>query len=419
MLPFPLVKEPALPWRAPNAALMAPRFRCFSDLGKAEMTEVFLDTWPDGVEGKPAARPWCRMLCVGLTPWRRLEEMAAFSWRRLAAQNPKQRSARQGTWSSATSVVRVKLCFRTVTRARLRLMEPCVSSYVPKISMTLMLTVVSRLTILPSSKFFVGKLDLNWRAGWLVNEEGTTSSMPTPSSRGLLRRSLSWSMVFNRIGTQSCGTVDRLDVSSLASLTRSISLPTAGMLAVSSESSSFARRMAPLAWYWIAGPQIGLVGKLNSLLSRHQKISAKEEADYQQTAADLDAQIIETRAQQPAALKDHQEQTAANYDLLVGLRSKLDSLGPNHPKTAELDKQAADDALRDELNLRFNAQFLNSFGLAGLSEHVIKAIVAATLAAQKEASARPSPFKKFEPRASYGGERSFGGVLVLSGSSRR
>ena len=50
-------------------------------------------------------------------------------------------------------------------------MEPCVSSYVPKISMMLMLTVVSRLTILPSSKFFVGKLDLNWRADWLVNEE--------------------------------------------------------------------------------------------------------------------------------------------------------------------------------------------------------------------------------------------------------
>ena len=167
MLPFLLGKEPALPWRAPILTLMASHFRFFSDLGKAEMTEVFLDTWPDGAEGKLTARPWWRMLCVRSTPWRRLEEMAAFSWRRLAAQNPKQRLARQGTWSSATSVVRVKLCFLTVTRARLRLMEPCVSSYVPKISMTLMLTVVSRLTILPSSKFFVGKLDLNWRAGWL------------------------------------------------------------------------------------------------------------------------------------------------------------------------------------------------------------------------------------------------------------
>ena len=153
--------------------LVASRFRCFSDLGKAEMTEVFLDTWPDGVEGKPAARPWYRMLCVGLTPWRRLEEMAAFSWRRLAAQNPKQRSARQETRSSATSVVRVKLCFRTVTRARLRLMEPCVSSYVPKISMMLMLTVVSRLTILPSSEFFVEELEhrslLRSQNGWLYS----------------------------------------------------------------------------------------------------------------------------------------------------------------------------------------------------------------------------------------------------------
>ena len=104
----------------------------------------------------------------------------------------------------------------------------------------------------------------------------------------------------------------------------------------------------------------------------------QEEADYQQTATDLDAQIIEIRAQQAAALKAHQERTAANDALLVGLRSKLDTLGPNHPKTAEVDKQAADDALREELNLRFNAQFLNSLGLAGLSEQVLKAIVAAT-----------------------------------------
>ena len=51
------------------------------------------------------------------------------------------------------------------------------------------------------------------------------------------------------------------------------------------------------------GAETGLLGKLNTLLSRHQRIIAKEEADFQQTAADLDAQIIEIRAQQAAATK--------------------------------------------------------------------------------------------------------------------
>ena len=68
------------------------------------------------------------------------------------------------------------------------------------------------------------------------------------------------------------------------------------------------------------------MGKLNTLLSRHQRIMAKEEADFQQTAADLDAQILEIRAQQASATRAHQEQSAANDALLVGLRAKLDAL---------------------------------------------------------------------------------------------
>ena len=63
------------------------------------------------------------------------------------------------------------------------------------------------------------------------------------------------------------------------------------------------------------GAETGFVGKLNTLLSRHQRIMAKEEADYGKMSADLEAEITEIRSQQAAATRLHQAQLAANEAL--------------------------------------------------------------------------------------------------------
>ena len=83
----------------------------------------------------------------------------------------------------------------------------------------------------------------------------------------------------------------------------------------------------------------------------------------------------------------------------MGLRSKLDSLGPNHPKVVVVDQQAAKAILAQELNLRINAGSLAALGLASISDAAVKAIIALTLAAQKEANAKPLPSAKLEPRS--------------------
>ena len=64
-----------------------------------------------------------------------------------------------------------------------------------------------------------------------------------------------------------------------------------------------------------------------------------------------------------------------------------------------MDQQAAEAVLAQELNQRINAESLAALGLAGISAEAVKAIVAMTLAAQKEASAKPPPSAKLEPRA--------------------
>ena len=58
-----------------------------------------------------------------------------------------------------------------------------------------------------------------------------------------------------------------------------------------------------------------------------------------------------------------------------------------------LDQQAAEAVLAQDLNLRINAASLAALGLAGISAEAVKAIVAMTLAAQKEAIAKPPPCK--------------------------
>ena len=104
------------------------------------------------------------------------------------------------------------------------------------------------------------------------------------------------------------------------------------------------------------GAENGLVGKLASLLSRHQKIMAKEEAEYAHTTAELEAQITEIRAQQAAAAKLHQAQLSANEALRAGIQAKLDSLGSQHPKAVTILQDATQQALTEALNKRITSQ---------------------------------------------------------------
>ena len=79
-----------------------------------------------------------------------------------------------------------------------------------------------------------------------------------------------------------------------------------------------------------------MVGRLNILPSRHQKNMAKEEAEYAQVIADLEAQITEIRAQKAAATRLHQVQLVANETLLAGIQTKLDSMAPQHPRATTI-----------------------------------------------------------------------------------
>ena len=141
------------------------------------------------------------------------------------------------------------------------------------------------------------------------------------------------------------------------------------------------------------GAENGLVGKLASLLSRHQKIMAKEEAEHAHTTAELEAQITEIRAQQAAAAKLHQAQLSANEALRAGIQAKLDSLGSQHPKVVTILQDATQQALTEALNKRITTQWLQHIGLSGLVEQAVKAIVAATLDAAKEAEQQAATIK--------------------------
>ncbi len=64
---------------------------------------------------------------------------------------------------------------------------------------------------------------------------------------------------------------------------------------------------------------------------------------------------------------------------------KLDSLAPQHPKVATIERDANQQALTAVLNKRITSQWLQHIGLSGLAEHAVQAIVAATLDAAREA----------------------------------
>ena len=83
---------------------------------------------------------------------------------------------------------------------------------------------------------------------------------------------------------------------------------------------------------------------------------AKEEAEHAQVTADLEAQIMEIRAQQAAAAKLHQAQLAANEALQAGIQAKLDSLAPQHPKVVAIEHDATQHALTAALNKRITSE---------------------------------------------------------------
>jgi hypothetical protein len=121
---------------------------------------------------------------------------------------------------------------------------------------------------------------------------------------------------------------------------------------------------------------------------------AKQESEYAQTCADLEAQISEARAQIATATKVHQQQNAADEALLVGIQAKLTSLGPN-PKAATIDKMAAQTVLAQGLDKLITPGWLHQAGLSGITPEAVKAIAALTLEAHRAAELVQAPSALF------------------------
>ena len=81
------------------------------------------------------------------------------------------------------------------------------------------------------------------------------------------------------------------------------------------------------------GMETGLLSKMTSILSRHQKAMAREEEEHQQLILGLEAQVAELQMQISTAQRQHLLQSATNEELLVGLQTKVDALTTAPPPT--------------------------------------------------------------------------------------
>ena len=116
--------------------------------------------------------------------------------------------------------------------------------------------------------------------------------------------------------------------------------------------------------------ETGLLSKMTSILSRHQKAMAREGEEHQQLILGLEAQVAELQMQISTAQRQHLLQSATNEELLVGLQTKVDALTTTLPPTKITEAHATDaqHALQQQLGKRLTTEWLQLNGMAGISE---------------------------------------------------
>ena len=131
----------------------------------------------------------------------------------------------------------------------------------------------------------------------------------------------------------------------------------------------------------------GLLSKLTSILSRHQKAMSREEEEHQQLILGLEAQMAELQLQISTAQRVHLLQTATNEELLVGLQAKVDAItaAPTPSKVTEAQATDAQHTLQLQLGKRLTTEWLQLHGIAGISEQSVAALLVEFTTALKDA----------------------------------
>ena len=103
---------------------------------------------------------------------------------------------------------------------------------------------------------------------------------------------------------------------------------------------------------------------------------------------DIEASIVELRAQQAAATQAYQIQQSANEELLVALQAKLDSFAPGQPKAEQL--KAREECRTGRCNhRRVNPAWCAQNGLGAMPPEGLKALFAVFLEALQEVQPAP------------------------------
>ena len=148
------------------------------------------------------------------------------------------------------------------------------------------------------------------------------------------------------------------------------------------------------------GMETGLLSKLSSILSKHEKAMAAEETAHVDTVTSLEAQAAEIQQQ---LAEEHKMQTircAANEELLQDLRVKVELLKTAGPqsKAAEAKVEEAHAALQMQVADKFSQRWLEENGLHELPEPGVQVLLAQFTAvlqaispAQQAAILTPTP----------------------------
>ncbi len=118
---------------------------------------------------------------------------------------------------------------------------------------------------------------------------------------------------------------------------------------------------------------------------------AKAESDRAAAMADLEASILELRAQQATAMQAFQIQQSANEELLIALQARLDAFAPTQLKVEELKAQERSLKLGNALDRRVNPSWCAQNGLGSMPPEGLKALFAVFLDALQEVQPAPVP----------------------------
>ena len=118
---------------------------------------------------------------------------------------------------------------------------------------------------------------------------------------------------------------------------------------------------------------------------------AKAETDHASAMADLEASILELRAQQTTAMQAFQIQRSANEELLIALQARLDAFAPTQLKVEALKAQERSLKLGNALDRRVNPSWCAQNGLGSMPPEGLKALFAVFLDALQEVQPAPVP----------------------------